>query len=71
MVVLWTGNRTSDDESGAELSRLLLNPARSLSLRLTTIYSFLSYLLNDPLSTVPSFVDGQGRMDGECNDGQL
>jgi len=49
-------------EEGPELSRLLLNPLRSSSLRLPTINSFLPYLLNDPLSTVPACVVGQGRM---------
>lgn len=55
------------DGTGAdmpELSRLLLEPNRSLNLRLPTVYSFLPYLLNDPLSTVPAFVYGQGKTDG-------
>ena len=47
-----------------ELSRLLLEPNQSQNLRLPNIFSFLPYLLNDPLSTVPAFVIGQGKSHG-------
>ena len=57
------GNKSEDY---AELSRLMLDPFRSQNLRLPTIYTFLPYLLNDPLSTVPAFVSGQGKMHGNC-----
>ena len=39
-------------------SRLLLDSDRSQNLSLPNIFSFLPYLLNNPLSTVPAFVLG-------------
>lgn len=56
-------DNTNSDDTG-ELSRLLLDPDRSQNLRLPNIYSFLPYLLNNPLSTVPAFVIGQGKSHG-------
>ncbi|XP_046644334.1 alpha-1,3-mannosyl-glycoprotein 4-beta-N-acetylglucosaminyltransferase B-like isoform X1 [Daphnia pulicaria] len=53
-------NNTNGEEF-PELSRLLLDPERSQNLRLPNIFSFLPYLLNNPLSTVPAFVIGQGK----------
>jgi len=49
-------------EDSPELARLLLDPSSSSRLQLPTIYSFLPYLLKDPLSTIPAFVSGQGKM---------
>ena len=54
-----------------ELSRLLLDPMRSQNLRLPNVFSFLPYLLNDPLSTIPAFVSGQNRMDGNLTDNAM
>ncbi len=54
----------TNGEENAELSRLLLDPDRSQNLRLPNIFSFLPYLLNNPLSTVPAFVLGQGKTYG-------
>jgi hypothetical protein len=54
----------TNGEEFPELSRLLLDPERSQNLRLPNIFSFLPYLLNNPLSTVPAFVVGQGKTHG-------
>lgn len=60
---LFLADNTNGDEF-PELSRLLLDPERSQNLRLPNIFSFLPYLLNNPLSTVPAFVAGQGKIHG-------
>lgn len=52
---------SSSDGNLPEVARLLLDPTRSQNLRLPNIFSFLPYLLNDPLSTVPASVLGQGK----------
>ncbi|EFX88534.1 hypothetical protein DAPPUDRAFT_310736 [Daphnia pulex] len=61
VIFLHRDDNNTNGEEFPELSRLLLDPERSQNLRLPNIFSFLPYLLNNPLSTVPAFVIGQGK----------
>lgn len=62
MYFLFIDSTTEDDLP--EIGRLLLDPTRSQNLRLPNIFTFLPHLLNDPLSTIPAFVIGQGKPHG-------